>query len=297
MRNFGTHYLFALIVTTTPVLAQDPPKLETWKTTDGHTSKALFHSVDEKAGTVTLLVPKTLPLDRLDENSRQLILRAQQTSDPQFTLKNTMSDPTYAEWQKATPEEKIALTGTWVFGLIRNGLASKKLSDAVQNANDLNPLALELYAQIEISVMGAKDHDESFDPSSMKLSQIVAITTKAAGWLDEKRVSDFGKEKDAPTDGHRVGDVAFSDLKLQRVGDRYRLLGNVTNTGARDLQMGTYHLNFHVDGKLNDIESLIVLDLKAGQKQTFKAELFNISQQPDLTTMTITPKGVVSLDD
>ncbi len=55
--------------------------------------------------------------------------------------------------------------------------------------------------------------------------------------------------------------------------------------------------NFHVAGELSDVESLIVLDLKVGQQQTFKAELFSVSQRPELTTMTITPKGVVSLDE
>jgi len=148
--------------------------------------------------------------------------------------------------------------------------------------------------------MGAKHSDPSFDPSKMKLNQIVAITTKAAGWLDEQRVSDFGKDYARPignANGLRVGDVQFSDLKLQEVGDRCRLLGKVVNTGKRDVQMGTYHLNFHVAGELSDVESLIVLDLKVGQQQTFKAELFSISQRPELTTMTITPKGVVSLDE
>ncbi|WP_218933959.1 hypothetical protein [Rubripirellula lacrimiformis] len=289
-----------MIAVGSTVVGKDPPTLETWKTTDGHESKAMLHSFDKDAGTITLLVPKTIPLDRLDESSRILVENSQKGGDPQFTLKNTMSDPTYAEWQSATDEEKIALTGTWVFGLIRNGLASRKLSDAVQNANDLNPLALELYAQIEISVMGAKDSDPSFDPSKMKLSQIVAITTKAAGWLDEKRVSNFGKDNPRPANdanGVRVGNVQFSDLKLQAVGDRFRLLGKVANAGQRDVQMGTYHLNFHVAGELSDVESLIVLDLKAGQQQTFKAELFNVSQRPDLSTMTITPKGVVSLGE
>jgi len=62
----------------------------------------MLHSVDKDAGTITLLVPKTIPMARLVESSQKLAKKSAQRRDPEFTLKNVMSDPTFAEWQSAT---------------------------------------------------------------------------------------------------------------------------------------------------------------------------------------------------
>ena len=54
--------------------------LEKWTTTDGKTAEAAFQSIDEAAGTVTILVPRTIELTRLDDASRRLALAFSETA-------------------------------------------------------------------------------------------------------------------------------------------------------------------------------------------------------------------------
>ncbi len=49
-----------------------PQELQKWHSKDGHTIDAMFFKLDEQQGTVTVLVPKVVPLDKLSAESLEL---------------------------------------------------------------------------------------------------------------------------------------------------------------------------------------------------------------------------------
>lgn len=50
-------------------------EMRTWKSKSGHSTRAQFHHLNESAGTITLLIPRTIRLDQLDPESVALARR------------------------------------------------------------------------------------------------------------------------------------------------------------------------------------------------------------------------------
>jgi hypothetical protein len=125
--------------------------LEKWTTTDGKTAEATFQSIDESAGTVTILVPRTIELSRLDEESRQRIKRravqireilAEQAETAAAQSREVMLvglvDPTYAEWTAAAEPERVATVGNILFSLISRGAIKDDLLNEMRSAKGFN---------------------------------------------------------------------------------------------------------------------------------------------------------------
>lgn len=125
--------------------------LEKWTTTDGKTAEATFQSIDEAAGTVTILVPRTIELSRLDEESRQRIKRravqireilAEQAQPVVAQGREVMLvglvDPTYADWSASTESERVATVGNVLFSLISRGAIKDELLNEMRSAKGFN---------------------------------------------------------------------------------------------------------------------------------------------------------------
>lgn len=83
----------------------DDPEFPMWRTTDGHETQAKFHGVSDN-GMAILLVPRLIPIDRLDKQSRDQLARfardarkAKETPDPD-------ADPNTDYVTQRTPDPK-----------------------------------------------------------------------------------------------------------------------------------------------------------------------------------------------
>ncbi len=56
-------------------------QLHRWQSKDGHATEAAFYAFDEEKGTVTILLPKVVPLDKLHSDSIELAKRLSGQSD------------------------------------------------------------------------------------------------------------------------------------------------------------------------------------------------------------------------
>lgn len=66
------HAMFIFLSFGICAIAQE---LQTWVSSSGHKTEAQFLRIDEKAGTITLLIPRTIRLDQLDASSIALARR------------------------------------------------------------------------------------------------------------------------------------------------------------------------------------------------------------------------------
>ncbi len=69
---------FLLSLHTGKIQAQ---QLHRWQSKDGHATEAAFYAFDEEKGTVTILLPKVVPLDKLHSDSIELAKRLSGQSD------------------------------------------------------------------------------------------------------------------------------------------------------------------------------------------------------------------------
>ncbi len=278
-----------------PVVGQT---FDTWTTTSGHETQALLHGQDSDGETVTLLVPKRIPLSILSEKSKALakqrlaelankereIKEAIETiqpetvdapqTDPQYTIPSRLSDPSYAEWDASTADDKVALCGTMLFGLLQNNMATERLRTACANPVLFNQTVLELCVQIELMAMKLEHENPEANLGVLKVSAVAGSLAVANNWIrTNKRV---------------VGEVIFQDLRFAGgYGDSFDLLGQATNTGSKSILLGGYHLNIKQEGELLAVETLMFSQLGPGETKSFKTNFDDLRHPPELQQLSI----------
>ena len=89
MKRSSCVFLFAIIITSGIVRSDD---LHEWKSSAGRTIEAKFLNVNEADRTVTLLVPKRISFDQLDETSLELAQRLANETQDGFQTENASAD-------------------------------------------------------------------------------------------------------------------------------------------------------------------------------------------------------------
>lgn len=160
-------WLVLLGVTGLAVGGEPRVPLEKWTTTDGKTAEAAFQSVDEASGTVTILVPKTIELSRLDADSRRLALAFDESGkrrspwgglDP---LAIGLGRPGYAEWLQASESQRAATMGNFVFEMLFSGAFVNEIRLKMSTPKAFNEFSSKLALAVTEVVKGSSDEEKA----------------------------------------------------------------------------------------------------------------------------------------
>ena len=123
--------------------------LEKWATTDGKTAEAAFQSIDEAAGTVTILVPRTIELARLDDASRRLAVDSKAVGDRgRQPLAIGLENPSFRDWLQASKAKREATVANLMFRFLARGDLKEDLVAEIETPDLLNLFASRIAAGV-----------------------------------------------------------------------------------------------------------------------------------------------------
>lgn len=223
--------------------------VEGWKTTDGKSVDAIYQSLDVETGDVTVLVPRTVALERLDAQSRAKVMKlaGNQFPKPIVTVK---------EWRDAEPSRKLVVAKKWVFALLVGKALPDPLLSKLETVEDIDEVAKILIKHCDdLTEEGAGAEDNS------QVSEIVAVFTtiwKQSSGVDSPRV--FIPTTDAHSPSVSTWKT-YSDRQKQVVSGNLLLL-TITNGIASEKLLGLsqnlQNLNGLIDTMTKRIDEIVM---------------------------------------
>jgi hypothetical protein len=161
--------------------------LEKWTTTDGKTAEAAFQSIDEAAGTVTILVPRTIELSRLDDASRDLAKRfgakpPASIEDVPIAVNFGLNDPTVKDWLASTESQRVATAGNLLLVLLARDKLTAEMKHELTSVIGFNGAALTL-SRASTKVMASLDQNTFQNDRAM---EVIIGLMSAAGHLQKE---------------------------------------------------------------------------------------------------------------
>ncbi len=153
--------------------------LETWTTTDGKTAEAAFQSIDEAAGTVTILVPRTIELARLDEASRRLAIDSTSFGRSEFQpLAIGLDDPTFRDWLQASKAKREATVANLMFRFLARRNIKAELVAEIETPDRFNQFASRIAG-------GVTDHITKAPGDKMETGKVFELIVAIIGAADQ----------------------------------------------------------------------------------------------------------------
>jgi hypothetical protein len=212
-------HLLGVVVVTPVLCAQAEFEMHEWRSTGGHTSQGVFVGLDSEKQTVTLLIPRTLPLSQLAPESQELARRlatqrvrntpppptgnteeakietpnaqSKQAGTPPEARPNqwkwyeggTLHKATALDWQRASPEDKLATCADFVATLWKNGELKPELQKSIRTIDGLRPLAVALVTFMDKATAQEADPTKNRQLyANQKVPEFAVIGMVMLGW-------------------------------------------------------------------------------------------------------------------
>lgn len=268
--------------------------LEKWRTTSGSETEGVFHALDASTDTVTILVPRPVPLARLDEAGRERVreliagreaMPQEKDRDPPLPFATT----TIGDWSRADEEERAEYCANAIYLLINNGLASENLKGAARNIRTLTHLAGETSKHIEmfLELFRKRPGADTEKDAGEVINEVFMILARDQKWLG----------RDA--NGALMADsMAIRGLKMTADDGAFDFIGQLWNTSPKGVQLATIKLAFYdSDDSILAVASAVVMNLAAAQSQPIEMRLISPGFTPDLSKARMYVTGLIEMPD
>ena len=161
------------------------------------------------------------------------------------------------------------------------------MADANLDINALNKNCKAFEAGIS-TIAESLDDDKAIDEMA---ALFYSVLKGEGGPLSGKQ--QFGAKQ--PIDDSTIGveGILFSGLTFRTRNGKYQLIGAVKNTTDQTVLVGSYNVNFFLDGKLAAVESIQFSGLGPATAQAFEIPLHEVDFDPKNAKMDITKKQVM----
>ena len=260
--------------------------LENWRTTSGAESAGAFYTFDADTGIVTLLVPKPVPMDRLDDQSRKRaleIVAAQESDEPAEIDDSDPGQPlslaktTIEEWLHAGRDQRVEYCANFIYFLITHGMASASFKADVSDVRNLNRVAGDMEKTIAGFYELLKEHKgKEFSKTANELvTELFMLIARDNKWL--------GRDASGIL---MADDVMVKGLKVRADGKSFDIVGELFNLRKRKMQVATISLAFYDDEQsILGTASTTVVNLAADRSQPIDIRLYDPGFTPNLANV------------
>ncbi|GAA5510010.1 FxLYD domain-containing protein [Novipirellula caenicola] len=258
----------------------ESPTIHTWRSQDGRVIEGGFGGIDGDGKSITVLIPRVVPLSALDDDSLALAKSMARGKESMPAVDDEKIDepavapladdfiPLFdrdhcdsAMWRTLSERDQTELVGGLVYLASQSVEASGKLVESVATPKRLNDVVR--YARDEIDKLA-----RTVDDQTQTIEDLFRQWAGSQKWFRRDAAAEDVSIRQV------VEGVAFFDIVKLAFDKRYpKITGKVRNERDRKLTLGTFHCNWFEGDSLVGVTPIFVGDLEPGQVRSFQAVL------------------------